>query len=166
MPFASIQARCLTGGDRGYDAIADSLVTFVTTTAPFFALLVYRYETVVSKEAVWQGHFHVKKCNRANYITLNFPYYYLFNFFCSSMGHKWDHILSHCLFTIRKMGIVHVKNGHSLFTSCMLVVTEHFSLFTDYNDLHVQLASQRLVEQIMCTLKGPSGLVITKGGPK
>ena len=36
--------------------IPDSLITFVTVTGPT-ALLVYRYETFVSKEPVGQGHF-------------------------------------------------------------------------------------------------------------
>ena len=38
--------------------IPDHLITF--------ALLIYKCETVVSKEPVEQGHFHVKKYNRAN----------------------------------------------------------------------------------------------------
>ena len=54
-------------------AIPDSLVRFVTITAPY-TLLVYRYETMGSKEAVGQGHFRVPKYNRANHIALNVPY--------------------------------------------------------------------------------------------
>ena len=61
---------------------------------------------MVSKEAEVQGHVRVTKYTRTNYIALNLPYYYRFSFFCSSKGHKRDHILSHFLFTIRKMEIV------------------------------------------------------------
>ena len=75
----------------------DSLVTFVTITK---SLLVYRYETVVSKEPVGKGKFRVTKYNRANYIALNLAYATGF----ISYVHERDHILSHSLFTIHKMG--------------------------------------------------------------
>ena len=65
--------------------IPDSLITFATITAP----QVHRYEIVVFKEAVGQGHFRVKYI-RANQIALNLPYYERFSFFCSDMGHKRD----------------------------------------------------------------------------
>ena len=38
------------------------------------ALLVYRYESVVLKEAEGQGHFRVTRYIRTNYIALNLPY--------------------------------------------------------------------------------------------
>ena len=47
--------------------------------------------------------------SQANYMALNLLYYYQFSFFCSDVGHKGDHILSHSLFTIRKMGIGQVQ---------------------------------------------------------
>ena len=37
-------------------------------------LMVYRYETVVSKQAVGQGDFRATEYHTANYIALNLPY--------------------------------------------------------------------------------------------
>ena len=74
--------------DLRVQTIPDSLVTFVKKLLPK-SPLVYRYETVVSKEPVGQGHLRVTEYKRANYT-----------------GHKRDNILSHSLFTICKMVIV------------------------------------------------------------
>ena len=69
----------------------------------------FRYEYIgtrlVSREPGGQGQFCVTKYKRANYIALNVPYYYWFSFFCSDIGHKRDHILSHSLVAIHKIGI-------------------------------------------------------------
>ena len=44
--------------------------------------IIYRYETVVSKELLGQGYFRVLTYNRANHIALNLPYATrLFSFF-------------------------------------------------------------------------------------
>ena len=60
------------------------------------------YETVVSMEAVGQGHFRVIKYNRAEYIALNLPYLTSIISFEMIWAAERDHILSHSLLTIRK----------------------------------------------------------------
>ena len=49
-------------------------IRVVKSKATHRAPLFYRYETMVSKEAVGQVHFRVTKYNRADYIALNLPY--------------------------------------------------------------------------------------------
>ena len=66
---------------------------------------------MVSKEAVGQGHFRVTKYDRANYIALNLPYATGLATFVPIWVKK-VHILSHSLFTIRKMGIARVQHLH------------------------------------------------------
>ena len=77
---------------------------------------------MISKEVVGQGHFRVTKYKKANYIALNLPYYYRFSFVCSSMGHKRDHILSHCLFTIHKMGVSICTDHRKVSFNCFLAL--------------------------------------------
>ena len=87
---------------------------------------------MVSKEPVGQGNFRVTKYNRANYTALNLPYNNRFSFFCSSVGHKRDHILSRSLFTNRKILIAKQytifydpnKYGHIIFLNGYIAAIE------------------------------------------
>ena len=69
-------------------------------------MLVNRHETVVSKQTLGQGHFHVTKYNRAGCIALNLPYSGGLVSFVMILATERDHILIHSLLTIRRTGIM------------------------------------------------------------
>ena len=67
-------------------------------------MLVYRCETVLSKEAEGQVNFPVTKYDRADYIGLKVPYSIGVVSFVIILVTERDHILCHSVLTTRKMG--------------------------------------------------------------